>query len=353
MENGSDIKVNSFWGSPKFEFELVNATGRSGGLLCIWNPGTFIKTGVIKNRYFLIINGISCSSGLALNVVNVYAPNDPIARRMVWNDLLQIRSSYLGLWIFMGDFNEVRSQDERLNTEFNALNAFLFNNFIESAGLHEYQMGGHRFTYMNDTGDKLSKLDRFLVCDDFINNWPDASEHLHGIAQTTDQSYYPLSWSFIPARISHAGPWKQIFNLSNVLSSYGINLNACFIGIMGCGVDIRFWIDTWLGSAPLLCQFPSLFALEVSKSCSVADRLLWSYGRNSWCFYWKRRPSTQAELDELHLLNSKLQYIQLFLRSDQWSWALDGSGILRVKSRQQKQPTNGQPEEERSPEASG
>ncbi|MFS8032495.1 hypothetical protein Hanom_Chr17g01558451 [Helianthus anomalus] len=39
------------------------------------------------------------------------------------------------------------------------------------ADLVEYNMGGFKFTYMSDKGDKLSKLDRFLVCRDFMDRW--------------------------------------------------------------------------------------------------------------------------------------------------------------------------------------
>ncbi|XP_022031353.1 uncharacterized protein LOC110932317 [Helianthus annuus] len=57
----------------------------------------------------------------------------------------------------MGDFNDVREVSERLISEFVESNAEAFSHFILSAGLHEYNMGGGRFTYISDKGDKLSK----------------------------------------------------------------------------------------------------------------------------------------------------------------------------------------------------
>lgn len=37
------IDIQGCWGSQDFDYEGVNSTGRSGGLLSIWNKGCFIK----------------------------------------------------------------------------------------------------------------------------------------------------------------------------------------------------------------------------------------------------------------------------------------------------------------------
>ncbi|KAJ0535080.1 putative RNA-directed DNA polymerase [Helianthus annuus] len=107
--------------------------------------------------------------------MNVYAPNDAVSRRALWLEILDVRNSAQGLWVMMGDFNEVRDENERMNSEFIDSNAAAFNQFILSAGLVEYNMGGGNFTYMSDNGKKLSKLDRFLVCLGFREQWPNAT----------------------------------------------------------------------------------------------------------------------------------------------------------------------------------
>ncbi|XP_076922326.1 uncharacterized protein LOC143584056 [Bidens hawaiensis] len=80
-----------------------------------------------------------------------------------------------GLWIFLGDFNDVRHPDERFNSVFDPNSVLTFNNFISCVGLEEYSMGERRFTYISDDGNKLRKLDRFLVNEAVMNLWPDAS----------------------------------------------------------------------------------------------------------------------------------------------------------------------------------
>ncbi|KAJ0471319.1 putative RNA-directed DNA polymerase [Helianthus annuus] len=107
--------------------------------------------------------------------MNIYAPNEAAGRRTLWSELLGVKNSLQGLWVMMGDFNEVRDASERLNSEFVEANAEVFNQFILSAGMVEYNMGGGNYTYISDNGKKLSKLDRFLVCLGFREKWPNAT----------------------------------------------------------------------------------------------------------------------------------------------------------------------------------
>ncbi|MFS7924885.1 putative Endonuclease/exonuclease/phosphatase superfamily [Helianthus anomalus] len=71
------------------------------------------------------------------------------------------------MWVIMGDFNSVRFPEERYNTEFIPSCAEAFNEFVEDNSLLEYPMGGRKYTRISDAGDKLSKLDRFLVSSRF------------------------------------------------------------------------------------------------------------------------------------------------------------------------------------------
>ncbi|XP_076936084.1 uncharacterized protein LOC143603041 [Bidens hawaiensis] len=167
--------VNRFWGRSIYEFDSVDAFGRSGGILSIWDPSYFHKIGSLKHRRFLVTSGVIRPLNCVVSIINIYAPNDPAERKILWYELLEIRRTVPGLCVFVGDFNEVRGPDDRRNSDFVAANANAFNEFIERAELEEYQMGGGMFTYISDKGDKYSKLDRILVCKEFMNRWPLAS----------------------------------------------------------------------------------------------------------------------------------------------------------------------------------
>ncbi|XP_022008143.1 uncharacterized protein LOC110907471 [Helianthus annuus] len=190
----------------------VDALGRSGGLVSIWNPSLFECIEVIRNQRFLVVRGKLKPTGEIINVVNVYAYNAPGARRVLWAELTHLRRSVQGMWVFGGDFNDVREPAERWNSEFVALNAAYFNEFIEEAELVEYHMGGRKFTFHADNGMHKSKLDRFLVCTSFRDKWPSASvvalsnvvsDHCPILMTTV-----PIDFGPIPCRIFNS--WLEI-----------------------------------------------------------------------------------------------------------------------------------------------
>ncbi|XP_076911877.1 uncharacterized protein LOC143569988 [Bidens hawaiensis] len=178
--------LSQFWGISRYEAAVVNSEGNAGGLICWWDPLSFRMTDVIKTRHCLVVSGTLIHHDLIVNIANIHAPNDAVRRRELWVRLLQFRQQLSGCWVMLGDFNEVRTSDERMNSEFIPQYAATFNDFIREAELFEYNMGGHRFTYMG-AGEKLSKLDRFFnswlefpgfanyvkfICDKFVFNGP-------------------------------------------------------------------------------------------------------------------------------------------------------------------------------------
>ncbi|GKA05132.1 hypothetical protein Tco_0684252 [Tanacetum coccineum] len=61
-----------------------------------------------------------------------------------------------GECLVMGDFNEVRSIDERWGSTFNKQGADLFNSFISSSGLIDIQMEGYSFTWAHLSASKMN-----------------------------------------------------------------------------------------------------------------------------------------------------------------------------------------------------
>lgn len=75
----------------------------------------------------------------------------------------------------MGDFNVVRRPEERFNSSFCRRTSRDFNEFIREVGLIDPKMGGFQFTCYREEDLKLSKLDRFLYCLDFLDISPTAT----------------------------------------------------------------------------------------------------------------------------------------------------------------------------------
>ncbi|GJX34952.1 RNA-directed DNA polymerase, eukaryota [Tanacetum coccineum] len=98
-----------------------------------------------------------------LLIVSVYAPQEVSERRLLWEYIGSLIEQWEGECVILGDFNEVRTEQERYGTVFNALGANIFNHFIASANLVDLPLEGYSFTWAHKSAAKMSKLDRFLI----------------------------------------------------------------------------------------------------------------------------------------------------------------------------------------------
>ncbi|XP_071739504.1 uncharacterized protein [Rutidosis leptorrhynchoides] len=108
-------------------------------------------------------------------IVNVYCPHNDRDKKALWDSLDGLIHSVDTSWLLVGDFNEVRISEDRLNSQFIQSRADRFNEFINRNGLIEIDINGRKFTSISDDGLKFSKLDRFLVNNSFLNLWEDLS----------------------------------------------------------------------------------------------------------------------------------------------------------------------------------
>ncbi|GJU95596.1 RNA-directed DNA polymerase, eukaryota [Tanacetum coccineum] len=97
--------------------------------------------------------------------IAIYAPQQTSCKRKLWDYISNIVGRWNGESIIMGDFNEVRSSEERRGSCFNPYSARYFDRFISNAGLVDVTLEGYAFTWAHPRLSKMSKLDRFLVSD--------------------------------------------------------------------------------------------------------------------------------------------------------------------------------------------
>ncbi|GJY39390.1 putative RNA-directed DNA polymerase, eukaryota [Tanacetum coccineum] len=163
--------IEDIWGSKNFGFAQVPANGRSGGLISIWNTNSFTYKDGVGDERFIAIKGEWKGVEGEIVVVNVYGPHESRHKKALWDRLLSLMDNVNAAWCFLGDFNEVRNKEDRLNTQFQEKEADDFNDFITTATLIEIPLGGRKFTRISDDGCKFSKLDRFLVSPNFNEKW--------------------------------------------------------------------------------------------------------------------------------------------------------------------------------------
>lgn len=101
-------------------------------------------------------------------IVNVYGPQSIIEKRKLWEEFLELKRGTIGISVFLIDFKVVRYASDRFNSSFCHYTTSYFNHFIADSGLHEFNTSGMKYTFQREDDMKFSKLDRFLVCQNFI-----------------------------------------------------------------------------------------------------------------------------------------------------------------------------------------
>ena len=109
------LACQNIWGDANVSWDSVPSIHTAGGLLCMWNNLAFEVDRRVKGTNFLMFVGRWIKENMKLYIVNVYAPCDIAGKRELWEQLKQLKASNLeGAWCFLGDFNSIRSMEERI-----------------------------------------------------------------------------------------------------------------------------------------------------------------------------------------------------------------------------------------------
>ncbi|XP_071695615.1 uncharacterized protein [Rutidosis leptorrhynchoides] len=180
--------------------------GKSGGQLIVWDTHIFLANMVLRGEYTIGIRGKWVHSRLDCLIINVYGPQDDDGKKKLWVKL----SNFLNCdpnvaCVFCGDFNEVRNESERFNCD-----------------LVEIPMSGRIFTRVSDDGLKFSKLDRFLVTDNFLHPCKDLtpsvlerhlSDHCVIVLKDEERNFGPKPFKTFDA-------WNKLKNVKAALKEW-------------------------------------------------------------------------------------------------------------------------------------
>lgn len=112
--------------------------------------------------------------GIVYNFVNIYAPCNGGARRLLWRNLVNTKMKYANEeWCLGGDFSEVCGRKERMGvgSYFNRSDMYEFKRFINDMGITVVSCVGGKFTWYNSNEKAMSRLDRFLLSRKLIDIW--------------------------------------------------------------------------------------------------------------------------------------------------------------------------------------
>ncbi|XP_038876676.1 uncharacterized protein LOC120069076 [Benincasa hispida] len=157
---GSFIK--SLWSSKEVGCAFVEAKGKSGGLLTVWDDSKILVSSISKDEFSLSIKCQTINKKICW-ITNVYGPCDYQERRRLWAELSSLAEKLDDPWCIGGDFNSIRRRHERYPVGKATRDMNNFNKFIRLNNLLEIPLSNGQFTWSKE-GDVVSKsLKMFLI----------------------------------------------------------------------------------------------------------------------------------------------------------------------------------------------
>jgi len=114
--------------------------------------------------------------------MNIYAPCSNKDKVLLWKEVEEkLATTNCLTRCVIGDFNSVRNVSERKgmnNGKVNMCELARFSEFIESCSLKEIPVVGRKYTWYRPNGTARSRLDRALVSDEWLLQWPGSKQYV-------------------------------------------------------------------------------------------------------------------------------------------------------------------------------
>ncbi|GMI86482.1 hypothetical protein HRI_002317500 [Hibiscus trionum] len=155
------------------EVVVSSASRAAGGLVTLWDDKVFTAEKSIVCERVVIIIGTLVEEKLRIGLCNVYAPNVQSERREYWSFLKEAMASVEAPIIMGGDFNAIRSWEEKFGASSLCPSMRAFDEFIVESGLVDLPLKDGIYTWMRGGNtNSASRLDRFLVPPEIVDRWP-------------------------------------------------------------------------------------------------------------------------------------------------------------------------------------
>ncbi|GAU14347.1 hypothetical protein TSUD_309070 [Trifolium subterraneum] len=169
-----DSLCASLWGSSPHAYSYRPSVGASGGLLIVWDTEEVEVWSSTSFNHVVQIHGRFIKTDEEFYLFNVYAPCEDNEKQMLWDSLSGKLQQLEGKKVCVcGDFNAVRCDEERRSIRHGtgSRDHGPFNQFIEVNGLVDLPLSGRSFTWFKGDGSSMSRLDRFLLSEDWCLTW--------------------------------------------------------------------------------------------------------------------------------------------------------------------------------------
>ncbi|XP_074314947.1 uncharacterized protein LOC141651123 [Silene latifolia] len=139
---------------------------KGGRIWIIWKPTMFSVHFIEYNAQFMHMMVKDLGKGQLFHLTAVYAFNDTMERKALWNKLCHFKNSINGPWAICGDFNIVLAPAERLggNSTMEEMDDFKY--CVDECEVTDCPASGSLYTWSNKQELETrvySRLDRVLV----------------------------------------------------------------------------------------------------------------------------------------------------------------------------------------------
>jgi hypothetical protein len=149
--------------------------GASGGIIILWDSAIF--TGFVQQikSFGTMVSMTSVHNGEVWSLVSVYGPCQGIQRDNFAQWLYSLSIPAQSNWLLVGDFNFIRSQENRNKPGGDIHEMLLFNEIIGHLGLLELPLKGRKYTWSNmQENPLLEQLDWFFTSSNWILDYPNS-----------------------------------------------------------------------------------------------------------------------------------------------------------------------------------
>ncbi|XP_074267046.1 uncharacterized protein LOC141590348 [Silene latifolia] len=157
-----------------------NSWHKGGRVWILWNPAIFILDFYDFSAQCINMKVTEVASSTQFYVSMVYAFNDLVDIRSLWNQLINFASNINGPWMVAGDFNCVLSHSERLGGTSTDAEIDEFQSCLDACGLVDSPAQGAYYTWNNkqDASTRVfSRLDSVLINSEWSQKMPSLYAH--------------------------------------------------------------------------------------------------------------------------------------------------------------------------------
>ena len=229
--------------------KCVSPVGIGGGIALFWNKNVDVTFYTVDGRLIdCKINNIATSFYLSC----VYGNPIRSLRHILWEKIERIATSRVGPWLMLGDFNEIRSPDEKIGGVLRQPWSFVdFNNMLSDCHMRDLPFIGNNMTWSNKKKDNLIQcwLDRGFANDEWHALFPESkitylemieSDHRPAVIQIRKHSDHGRKCFTFDQRLLENEELRPI--IAESWLGYGDDLNTSFTNrIRRCRQYISDW----------------------------------------------------------------------------------------------------------------